>query len=237
MSDLDKLWEIEQHHRHLQEYNEKLNQLEDNKDLVELEKMYRSGNLKLHSLKLENTEKKSNIRKLEREIEVHKDKLSIAEKTLYNGSVKDLKQLEHLDKEKEYHKKAIDSLEDDILSLMEDCEGIDEDISVITEKLKDTEEKLKARIDFINNLVSQLKESINREEETLKVLTGTLDKKLLEKYNGIQNRKKTGMAIIKDNVCSGCHMHISENIIEKTKAGTSVTTCENCGRILYFKEE
>ena len=47
--------------------------------------------------------------------------------------------------------------------------------------------------------------------------------------------KKAGRAIVavKSNVCQGCGMTLSNSRVQRARAGTELTYCSTCGRILY----
>ena len=39
------------------------------------------------------------------------------------------------------------------------------------------------------------------------------------------------------NTCTGCHLVISGDTIDKVKKGKDIVTCPHCGRILYYRGE
>ncbi|WP_409228570.1 zinc ribbon domain-containing protein [Gudongella sp. SC589] len=237
MLDLSSLWEIEIHRKSLFSMENELKLLQERAELQKLEKDHQNLERRYENLLKKKKDLRLHLRKLEQEADIHKEKYRVAEANLYNGSVKDIKQLEHLEKEKEYHKNLVDTLEDEIIDTM----GINEENEIKideTGKLKsNTKRNLAHQISIVDDRITQLSMRIEVEKRTIENLEGSIEEKLLTKYHDISRRKGSGIAKMKEDVCTGCHMHIPEKIVEKAKQGKVVVTCENCGRILYHDLE
>ncbi len=233
MSNLDRLWDIEKHYGNLDLYIKELKVLDENKEMHRMENRYQALKQTYEDLVVKKKELKTNLRKLEQEVQIHEEKFKIAEKTLYNGSVTDLKQLEHLEKEKEYHFGSIDKLEDDILESLGTIEKLDIEIDKISRDVLILDNELVEKKVESDRLLSELNDKIDKEKSTIEELENSCDENLLGVYHGIRSRKGSGIAEIKNDVCGGCHMRIPENIVEKAKLGKKIINCENCGRILY----
>jgi uncharacterized protein len=75
------------------------------------------------------------------------------------------------------------------------------------------------------------KVSVKREE-----LASTVDPAILVQYQRILDKwGKTAVAVIVDEFCGECNMHLRPQIINETKIGKSIVLCENCSRILYVE--
>lgn len=233
MSDLNKLWEIEQHYSSIENHHHVLKQLQQDENLQLLKNENSYINQKLEKLKSTINEEKINIRKLEQTVEIHNDKLKNHENTLYSGSVTDLKQMEHLESENIFHKETIDSLENKMLDSIELVEEKEKDIIELLEKIKITEKKINDREKDVRDLKVKILETIKTEENTIQELINTVDQDLFKDYKRIRERKGSGIAKVKSDVCSGCHMMIPENLVENVKTEKKIVVCENCGRILY----
>jgi predicted nucleic acid-binding Zn-ribbon protein len=237
MIDLASLWELEKHRESLNSLKTELKLLMEKTKLLNLEKRFQEIEQTHRDLLLKMEDTKHLIRKLEQEVDVHKDKHKSAEVTLYNGSVKDIKQLEHLEKEKEYHLKLVDDLEDKIIDAMGLSEDTQSRIDKISRLLKRTKRDMIEKQQLAHEKSTRLSYEIQIEEREIEDLEEIIDGQLLTLYNDIRGRKGSGMALMKNDVCNGCHMHIPEKIVEKARQGKSAVTCENCGRILYHEPE
>jgi predicted nucleic acid-binding Zn-ribbon protein len=57
---------------------------------------------------------------------------------------------------------------------------------------------------------------------------------ILEHYDRLVIRGKKGVAIVRNQVCGGCHMSIPIGSINTLMHGEDIQMCENCGRYLYL---
>jgi len=60
---------------------------------------------------------------------------------------------------------------------------------------------------------------------------------ILEHYNRLTARGKKGVAIVRNQVCTGCHMRIPIGAINTLMHGDDIQMCETCGRYLYLPPE
>ncbi len=60
---------------------------------------------------------------------------------------------------------------------------------------------------------------------------------ILAHYDRLRNRGKKGVAVIRNNVCSGCHMGVAIGTIVTLKQGKDIQLCGSCGRYLYLPKE
>ncbi|RJP75030.1 MAG: hypothetical protein C4532_01200 [Candidatus Abyssobacteria bacterium SURF_17] len=63
-----------------------------------------------------------------------------------------------------------------------------------------------------------------------------LDPSILRQYQKLKQRKGTGVAVLKDHVCSGCKMVYPESH-EMLRYKNFVHSCEYCGRLLVVTEK
>src|ERR1019366_9221820 len=57
---------------------------------------------------------------------------------------------------------------------------------------------------------------------------------VLEHYDRLTARGKTGMAAVRHQVCMGCHMRIPIGAVIRLMHPDDVQMCDNCGRYLYL---
>ena len=60
---------------------------------------------------------------------------------------------------------------------------------------------------------------------------------ILEHYDRLMVRGKKGVAIVRNQVCTGCHMRIPIGAIITLMHGDDIQMCETCGRYLYLPPE
>jgi predicted nucleic acid-binding Zn-ribbon protein len=65
-------------------------------------------------------------------------------------------------------------------------------------------------------------------------LRGKIPPPIIGHYDRLRVRGKKGIAVVRNQVCSGCHMHIPIGQINMLMRGEDVQLCESCGRYLYL---
>jgi hypothetical protein len=55
-------------------------------------------------------------------------------------------------------------------------------------------------------------------------------------YERLRVRGKKGVAVVRNQVCTGCHMHVPIGQITVLMRDEDVQLCENCGRYLYLPD-
>jgi hypothetical protein len=55
-------------------------------------------------------------------------------------------------------------------------------------------------------------------------------------YERLRVRGKKGIAVVRNQVCTGCHMHVPIGQITMLMRGEDVQLCETCGRYLYLPD-
>lgn len=60
---------------------------------------------------------------------------------------------------------------------------------------------------------------------------------ILAHYDRLSVRGKKGVAIVRNQVCTGCHMRVPIGVISSILHGQDIQLCGNCGRYLCLPEE
>jgi hypothetical protein len=55
-------------------------------------------------------------------------------------------------------------------------------------------------------------------------------------YERLRARGKKGVAVVRNQVCTGCHMHVPIGQISMLMRGEDIQLCESCGRYLYLPD-
>lgn len=65
-------------------------------------------------------------------------------------------------------------------------------------------------------------------------LRRTIPDPILAHYDRLVQRGKQGVAVVQNQVCSGCHMRLPIGTINTLKQGRDIQLCDMCGRYLYL---
>ena len=234
MNQLDLLWELENQKTVLEKYKKDFHEIRKNKNLEEIIEKVNSLKNNIVELNHRMTTSDLLLKDNNKSLIEYNYKITRLRKELYGGIVTDLDQLDYMNKEKDKLKLKIDSLEIDILTLMDQIERMDLELVSLEKDLFVIENKLE---EFKYNKsvnLRKLENDINKAESKLKLLEDKIDLKLLERFNILRNTRQSSVVKVKEGICTGCNMRIPTYQIDIIKSKNEIVYCESCGRILYF---
>lgn len=96
--------------------------------------------------------------------------------------------------------------------------------------------------DHITNLLKlqsfDFKETTEPNSETVRAeLRNSIPQPILAHYDRLVARGKKGVAIVRNQVCTGCHMRLPIGTINTLLQRQDVQLCDSCGRYLYIPEQ
>lgn len=59
---------------------------------------------------------------------------------------------------------------------------------------------------------------------------------ILNHYDRLVARGKKGVAAVRHQTCTGCHVQVTRAMVMNLMHGDDIQVCENCGRYLYLSE-
>jgi predicted nucleic acid-binding Zn-ribbon protein len=75
-----------------------------------------------------------------------------------------------------------------------------------------------------------------KSEAQAAALRGKIPQAIIGHYERLRVRGKKGVAVVRNQVCTGCHMHVPIGQINVLMRGEDVQLCESCGRYLYLPD-
>ena len=173
-------------------------------------------------------------RRIEGEVEGLTAKIEPEEKRLYDGSVRNPKELTSIQHELEALKQQRSKLEDQLLEVMTNLDRIERDHGNTFRKLSQEEARwekdqgdLKHEAVRLNDLITRA--DARREAQKLKVTPRNL-----QVYEEVR-RRRGGVAVarVSGGTCGGCRVGIPESVRRQAFAADRLAQCPNCERILY----
>jgi hypothetical protein len=73
-------------------------------------------------------------------------------------------------------------------------------------------------------------------DATIAELRGKIPPQILAHYDRLLARGKKGVAAIRNQVCTGCHMRVPIAVVATLMHDTDIQICESCGRYLYLSD-
>jgi uncharacterized protein len=128
-------------------------------------------------------------------------------------------------------------MEDEIISLLDELDCLEtavkaKDVELNVSRQRFEEQKAKLALE-LDSLAQELTVSLKKSDE----IREKIPPDLLKKYEQIKGIGR-GLAVVSvwKEVCDGCHMSIPPQLYnELQKAKTTMNTCPNCNRILYWE--
>ncbi|MGD0253362.1 MAG: C4-type zinc ribbon domain-containing protein, partial [Verrucomicrobiota bacterium] len=65
-------------------------------------------------------------------------------------------------------------------------------------------------------------------------LRGKIPPQIIAHYDRLLARGKKGVAAVRNQVCTGCHMRVPIGVVATLMHDTDIQICESCGRYLYL---
>lgn len=231
MFDLNLLVKLDEYLKGVEDLEKRYKSLERDQFLVELDQnMIRLQQALVDIIR--------NVKEIENEAAEASDKLKACtirldhiNKTLYDGSIRDLKQMEHMERELISLRDQKEELEWKELQCQESIDEMIKQKSDLDEKRSVIKEKFSTRRGEVRLEASNIKNEILRLKKEAEKITQNADKDILAVYYEIRAKKGSGAAVITNNICTGCNMMIATTIIDRIKMGKSIFYCETCGRI------
>lgn len=180
----------------------------------------------------------SDLQDSELNLQSVEEKIKNFQQKLYSGQVTNPKELSSIEKEIEMLGKSRGSLDERILGLYDQVEAQRTEVG----KYESAISRLKKKIAAILADYNQKSGELNKEIESLTskrrdAIMQVTDKTLLQRYESVRSRHKdTGLALVENNKCGGCHTGLTVYTQRLLWADEGFHTCENCGRILYLKK-
>ena|SRR6185312_8437117 len=74
-------------------------------------------------------------------------------------------------------------------------------------------------------------------EKQIAELRTNIPEPILGHYDRLRARDKKGVAIVRNQVCTGCHMRLPIGVITVLMQDRDIQLCDTCGRYLYLEPQ
>ena len=154
------------------------------------------------------------------------------------NDVKTNKEYSYLLKEIEDAKTKVGDLEEEIISEMLASDDIESEIKTAELKAKKDKQsfsKEKEKLIKKSNEMNEEKQNLIKKKAEVEP---EIPDDLLNLYQNIYNGN-SGIALspVTDDFCSICQIRIRPQVLNELKEAKKIILCENCGRILYWKDQ
>ncbi len=173
-------------------------------------------------------------RKLDGDIAGLNARIQPEEKRLYDGSVRNPKELTNIQHEVELLKEQRSKLEDELLDIMSRLEVAEREFGDAEKRLVQREALWEKEQGELKHEAKKLGDLLVRAEAKREAQKIKVNPRILNTYEVVR-KQRGGVAVahVQGGNCGGCRVQIPEAIRRKAFSADQVAQCPNCERILY----
>ncbi len=230
MSLAKKLYELQLTELAIQKQQEILDEI--NHQLIENPSLLKAKE-ELIALQHRLDQKEKQQRDLEWETEDLETNIKQLNSRLYDGSIKNPKELVSLEKEIGILKTRLKQKEEELLDLMADIEKMRNKVSTSQRQLEDLEAKWQAECAILTQRQAEVKKQLTELNQKRDSIISEIDPKTMQLYLNLRSHKGQAVVRVEQGKCQGCHITLPVSEWQRVRAG-NLACCSSCGRILFL---
>jgi uncharacterized protein len=177
-------------------------------------------------------------RAAQKDVELQADdlrsKIGPVEQKLYDGSVRNPKELTGLQADVDQLKRQLSTVEDSDLEALAAVEAAEAALATARAEHDAIEAAWMEEQSELSERLRRLTVEIEDYEAQRQKQAGYIDPPLMATYEHVRRvRGGKGVAKLDRNLCTGCRISLPMNMVTKAQGGNSLVQCPNCERILY----
>lgn len=131
--------------------------------------------------------------------------------------------------------KAIVSLEDREIALMEELDTLQPAIEEATRVHTAEKNRIDAHLATLAEKESNLQRRISEVEELRAKATRGIDEDVLDQYDRLFETKNARAVVsLEHDTCTGCHMKVTAQTALAVRSEKTIVSCPHCGRLLHL---
>jgi len=172
-------------------------------------------------------------RSAEWEIDDFTSKINTLDQKLYEGKIKNPKELGNLQHEIETLKSRRNQSEDKTLELMNQVELAESHIATVSNNLKSLGAEWHSQQQHLSTNIEQLKTIISDLRQKRQLILAEIDFQTADLYQELKGQKGTAVAKVAQGMCRGCQISLSTSELQQARSG-GLARCSSCRRILFL---
>jgi len=202
-------------------------QMADSPELIAARTSYEEASARLAN-------EQARLKKASKDAEDTSTRIRTQEKRLYDGSIKNPKELGQVQEEVGHLKARLKEQEDAVIDAMmavEEAEAVRQSCQDDLDKVSQDWQKYKdGLVEEKDKLLSQAKVlQVKRQRAVAELPWADL-----QTYERLR-RAKAGVAVaaVKEGLCGGCHVGVPAHILRLARSSEEFVSCPSCARLLY----
>ena len=228
---IEKLLVLQDRDRKIRRLQSELDHIEPERSMIKTKTHGAQTNLENAKTRVKQLE--SDRKALELEVESKKGFISkYANQQLQTRKNEEYQALAH---EIETCKSEIIKLEDQQLELMEKTETVQKQVVAATGTAKESQKMMEDQLVQLAARENSLKQDLASLKSNREELASAVDSNTRARYERLVRNKGESVVVgVQHGVCGGCHMRLPAQVLVSCQAQMELTSCTNCGRILYY---
>jgi predicted nucleic acid-binding Zn-ribbon protein len=129
-------------------------------------------------------------------------------------------------------------IEDREIELMENAETAQKAVGQASLSANDARKLLEDQVAQLDARELALKTELTEVEANREELASAVDQIARSRYERLGRTKGENVVVgVQHGVCGGCHMKLQPQLLVSCRSDKELTTCSNCGRILYYTRD
>ena len=135
-------------------------------------------------------------------------------------------------------KADIIKIEDQEIELMEQAEAAQKEVVRATAEAAAAKKLVDDQVAQFNQREENLKKELEQLQTGRAELAAAVDESTRVRYERLFKSKGENVVVgVEHSACGGCHMKLPAQVVANCRAEREITTCSNCGRILYYTRD
>lgn len=147
------------------------------------------------------------------------------------------RQAEAVMREIESSKRLISNVEEEVLRFDADIEDVDGRITELRKEIDEGLAEFSDEIAEIEKKIEDRKAELESKQAERGELTARVDPATLSKYERIRANQEFALAVVRDDLCHACFMHLPPQLFNQVQRGEEIQLCPSCHRILVLPDD
>jgi predicted nucleic acid-binding Zn-ribbon protein len=174
--------------------------------------------------------------RLEKDKLLHDESQKATDKRMRMNRIKNVKELQALQREIDQIRQANGEAEEELLNMMVEIDGLKGEIKVKQESLVAAQQDWQQKQEALQEQIAAIDEAVDKALVRRQRIAQEIDANLMSRYELIFSRRG-GSAVVEvaGGICQGCYMNIPPQLWNEIIRSEKLNLCPSCQRILHYK--
>jgi uncharacterized protein len=174
--------------------------------------------------------------RLEKDKLLHEESQKATDKRMRMNRIKNIKELQALQREIDQIRQANGEAEEELLNMMVELDGLKGEIKAKQETLLAAQQDWQQKQEALQAQVGTIDQEVDKASISRQRIAEEIDASLMSRYELIFSRRG-GNAVVQvtGGICQGCYMNIPPQLWNEIIRSEKINLCPSCQRILHYK--